>query len=105
MEERPRGQEYGLNAGGSTPQQTPHKHEPQRNHHPTVKNTSLMRWLSRLITPPDGLILDFFAGSGSTGVAAFREHFRFVGIEAEAEYCEIAANRLRAERGRYPLFD
>ena len=76
-----------------------------RNHHPTVKNTSLMRWLCRLITPPDGLILDCFAGSGSTGVAAFRENFRFIGIEAEAEYCEIAANRLKAERGRYPLFD
>jgi site-specific DNA-methyltransferase (adenine-specific) len=78
---------------------------PVRNHHPTVKNTALMRWLCRLITPSDGIILDCFAGSGSTGVAAFRENFRFIGIEAEAEYCEIAANRLKAERGRYPLFD
>ncbi len=67
-----------------------------RNVHPTVKPTSLMRYLCRLITPPDGLILDPFAGSGSTGKAALLEGFRFVGIEQDPEYLAIAAARVRA---------
>ena len=54
-----------------------------------------MRWLCRLVTPPGGVILDPFAGSGSTGCAAMLEGFRFVGIEQDAEYCEIAARRIR----------
>jgi DNA modification methylase len=65
------------------------------NVHSTVKSTALMRYLLRLVTPPGGTVLDPFAGSGSTGVAALREGFRFVGIEREAEYAEIAASRLR----------
>ena len=64
------------------------------NHHPTVKPTDLMRWLCRLVTPPGGLILDPFAGSGSTGVAAVAEGFRFVGIEQDAEYVAIAERRI-----------
>lgn len=67
---------------------------PRANHHPTVKPTDLMRWLCRLVTPPGGLILDPFAGSGSTGKAAMLEGFRFVGIDREAEYCQIAAARI-----------
>jgi site-specific DNA-methyltransferase (adenine-specific) len=67
-----------------------------RNTHPTVKAVALMRYLCRLITPPDGLILDPFAGTGSTGIAALLEGFRFVGIEREAEYVAIAKKRLRA---------
>jgi len=67
------------------------------NNHPTVKPTDLMAWLARLVTPPNGVILDLFAGSGSTGKAAAREGFRFIGIEKEAEYLEIAARRIRAE--------
>jgi site-specific DNA-methyltransferase (adenine-specific) len=94
MEAKPRGQEYGLNAGGKTAQQTPHKHEPQRNHHPTVKPTDLMRYLCRLVTPPNGTVLDPFMGSGSTGKAAILEGFRFIGIEREAEYLEIARARI-----------
>ena len=94
LEAKTRGQEYGLNTGGSTPQQTPHKHEPQRNHHPTVKPTALMRYLCRLVTPPGGVVLDPFMGSGSTGKAAILEGFRFIGIEREAEYCEIARARI-----------
>lgn len=66
------------------------------NHHPTVKPTELMRYLCRLVTPPGGLILDPFAGSGSTGKAAVLEGFRFVGIELEAEYAEIARARIEA---------
>lgn len=66
-----------------------------RNTHPTVKSVALMRWLVRLITPPGGLVLDPFMGSGSTGVAALAEGCRFLGIEREAEYAKIARARLR----------
>lgn len=65
-----------------------------KNSHPTVKPTALMRWLCRLITPPGGLILDPFMGSGSTGKAAALEGYRFIGIEREAMYFEIARNRI-----------
>jgi len=52
-----------------------------RNSHPTVKSIALMTWLIKLITPPGGVVLDPFAGSGSTGVAALLSGFRFVGVE------------------------
>lgn len=68
----------------------------QGNNHPCVKPTSLMAYLCRLITPPGGTVLDPFAGSGSTGVAAIREGFAFLGIEKEAEYAEIAKARINA---------
>jgi hypothetical protein len=74
------------------------------NGHPTVKPTDLMRWLVRLITPPGGLVLDPFAGSGSTGKAAAIEGFRFLGIEREAEYVEIARARIAAVFAATPLF-
>lgn len=67
------------------------------NHHPTVKPTDLMVYLVRLVTPPDGLVLDPFMGSGSTGKAAMREGFRFVGIDMTPEYIEIAAARIEHE--------
>jgi len=65
-----------------------------RNIHPTVKPVALMRWLVRLVTPPAGLVLDPFAGSGTTGVAALQEGFQFVGVEQSGEYVEIARHRL-----------
>lgn len=65
------------------------------NKHPTVKPTSLMRWLCRLVTPPGGLVLDPFAGSGSTGKAALMEGLRFIGIEGDPVSCKIARQRLR----------
>jgi site-specific DNA-methyltransferase (adenine-specific) len=65
-----------------------------RNVHPTVKPTSLMRYLCRLVTPPGGIVLDPFMGSGSTGKGAVLEGFRFIGIEREAEYLEIARARI-----------
>ncbi len=68
------------------------------NHHPTVKSTPLMQWLCRLATPPGGLILDPFAGSGSTGVAAIREGFGFVGIESDPAYFAIARRRIKAAK-------
>ena len=69
----------------------------RRNPHPTVKPTDLMRYLCRLITPPNGIVLDPFTGSGSTGKAAMAEGFRFIGFEREAEYIEIARARISAE--------
>lgn len=74
-----------------------------RNHHPTIKPIDLMRWLLRMVTPPNGLIVDPFVGSGTTGCAAVLEGFDFVGIEREADYVEIAKARLewwRTHRGR-----
>lgn len=71
-----------------------YKPEPRANIHPTVKPTSLMQWLCRLITPPGGTILDPFMGSGSTGKAAVLEGFNFVGIEREDEYMPIAEARI-----------
>lgn len=65
------------------------------NTHLTVKPTSLMRYLVRLITPPGGRVLDPWLGSGSTGKGAVLEGFEFIGIEKEFENCEIA--RLRIE--------
>lgn len=64
------------------------------NNHPTVKPLSLMRYLCRLVTPPGGVVLDPFAGSGSTLLAALKEGFRFIGIEKEEKYCEIARRRV-----------
>lgn len=68
----------------------------QRNNHPTVKPTELMRWLCRLVTPAGGLILDPFCGSGSTGRGAIAEGFQFIGIELEPDYAAIAEARIRA---------
>jgi site-specific DNA-methyltransferase (adenine-specific) len=67
---------------------------PKRNAHPTVKPVELMRWLVRLVCPEEGVVLDPFAGSGSTGVAAVLEDRGFIGIEREPEYVEIALSRL-----------
>ena len=69
---------------------------PQQNHHPTVKPTELMRYLVRLCTQAQGIVLDPFCGSGSTGKAAILEGFRFIGIEKDPEYCEIANLRIAA---------
>jgi DNA modification methylase len=77
---------------------------PKHNHHPTVKPTDLMAYLCRLITPPDGVVLDPFCGSGSTGKAAIREGFRFIGIELDAEFIEIARARIRHEQSKAGLF-
>lgn len=64
------------------------------NHHPTVKPTQLMRYLVRLVTPPNGVVLDPFMGSGSTGKAAILEGFRFTGIELDPDYFAIAQRRI-----------
>lgn len=64
------------------------------NNHPTVKPTELMQYLCRLITPPGGTIIDPFMGSGTTGIAALREGFGFIGIEKNADYAAIASKRM-----------
>lgn len=67
------------------------------NHHPTVKPTALMAYLCRLVTPPGGVVLDPFMGSGSTGKAAIREGFQFIGCEMSPEYMAIAQARIAYE--------
>ena len=64
------------------------------NHHPTVKPTTLMQYLVRLVTPPNGIVLDPFMGSGSTGKACAYEGFDFIGIDQSADYVEIAQARI-----------
>ena len=70
-----------------------------KNHHPTVKPINLMRWLVRLVTPPEGVVLDTFLGSGTTCIAAQREGIRSIGIEKEPEYAKIAKARLIKAKG------
>jgi hypothetical protein len=74
-----------------------------RNHHPTVKPIAIMAWISRLVGgQPGSLILDPFCGSGTTGIAALREGFRFLGFELDPEYIQIAEARIT---GDAPLFN
>jgi len=67
-----------------------------KNNHPTVKPLKLMEYLVKLVTPPGGIVLDPFAGSGTTCMACQKLGFKFIGIEKEAEYVEIAQKRLEA---------
>lgn len=68
----------------------------KQNFHPTVKPIALMQYLVRLVTPTNGAVLDPFMGSGTTGIAAKREGFSFIGIEREPEYVEIAKARINS---------
>lgn len=72
----------------------PHKIILNQNYHPTVKPIKLMQYLIKLVTPPKGTTLDPFMGSGSTGVAAKKLGFDFVGIEMNEEYFQIAKKRI-----------
>jgi hypothetical protein len=65
-----------------------------RNIHPTVKPLELMRWLTRLLCPPGGTVLDPFAGSGTTGAACAIEGRRFIGIERDRRYVGVARARI-----------
>jgi len=73
----------------------------ESNTHPTVKPTDLMRYLCRLVTPPGGVVLDPFMGSGSTGKAAVLEGFKFIGCELSPEYAEIAQARIAAAQPQH----
>lgn len=68
----------------------------KKNNHPTVKPVNLMSYLCKLITPPNGIVLDPFMGSGSTGVAALLNNFRFVGMEMDEDYFKIAEARINS---------
>ena len=78
--------------GGDNPRNR--TNEAKQNFHPTVKPTDLMRYLIKLVTPPGGVVLDPFTGSGSTGKAAILEGFDFIGIELTEEYLPIIEGRL-----------
>ena len=67
---------------------------PRSNNHPTVKPLSLMRYLCKLVTPPNGVVLDPFMGSGSTGCAAVKEGFNFIGFDLDLNYVKIAEARI-----------
>ncbi len=71
----------------------PSKQEKQLGKHATQKPLALMRWLVRLVCPPDGVVLDPFMGSGTTGVACREEGFDFIGVERELESYETAVRR------------
>ena len=81
------------NPGGDNPRNR--GVQERTNFHPTVKPTDLMRYLCRLVTPPNGIVLDPFNGSGSTGCAAVLEGFQYIGIEREAEYIAISEKRIQ----------
>ena len=70
-----------------------------KNYHPTVKPINLMRWLVRLVTPRNGVVLDTFLGSGTTCIAAQREGIRSIGMEKSTEYAKIARARIRKAKG------
>jgi len=82
--------------------------QPVPNHHPTVKPTSLMQYLVRLVTPKDGVVLDPFMGSGSTGKACVYEGFNFIGIDQDLDYVNIAKARIEFAKdckdSELPLF-
>lgn len=82
------------NAGLSAEHNLFMKREAKKSDHPTMKPIAIMRYLCRLVTPPGGVVLDPFAGSGSTGCAAVLEGFEFIGIEKEKGYAEIARARI-----------
>lgn len=87
------GREEG-SAGLNSPRAGAGRTSGSKNFHPTVKPTDLMRYLCRLVTPPGGTVLDPFMGSGSTGKAAVKEGFNFIGIELDVDYFTIAKQRI-----------
>lgn len=83
-----------LSGGNDTRKGNEPQLKPTKNFHPTVKPTDLMRYLVKLVTPPNGTVLDPFTGSGSTGKAAILEGFKFIGIELTEDYYPIIEGRL-----------
>ena len=75
-----------------------------KNHHPTVKPIKLMEYLVRLVTPKEGIVLEPFAGSGTTLIACKQQGFNYIGIEREQEYCDIAEARLKGVQVQGELF-
>lgn len=81
-------------SGRGFSKENPYKEVLNQNFHPTVKPIKLMQYLIKLVTPPDGITLDPFMGSGSTGVAAISLGFNFIGCEMSQEYMQIAEKRI-----------
>lgn len=96
LPEKPAGVKNSSGRGFS--ETDPHKKIKAQNHHPTVKPLALMRWLVRLVTPPNGTVLEPFAGSGTTLVACHLENFNAIGIEMTDEYLPIIKGRLEWAR-------
>ena len=67
-----------------------------KNNHPTVKPLELVKYLVKLVTPPEGIVLDPFMGSGTTGIAALEQGFKFLGVEKEKGYFKIAEERIKS---------
>ena len=84
------------------------KDQPQlkltKNNHPTVKPIKLMQYLIRLVTPPNGIVLDPFTGSGTTPIAAYEEGFDYIGFELDPEYFKIAKARIKHYTNQKRLF-
>ena len=81
------------------------KSSEKQNFHPTVKPLQLMRYLCKLITPKNGVILDPFMGSCTTGMSAILENFNFIGIEKEKEYFELSEKRIEYVKANKKQFD
>lgn len=94
LDQRPGGMVSNTSGQHITRRDGGYEPKPQGNHHPTVKPTDLMAYLCRLVTPPNGVVLDPFMGSGSTGKACMREGFQFIGIERESDFLNIARARI-----------
>ncbi len=75
-----------------------------QNFHPTVKPVELMSYLIQLLTQPGGIVLDPFTGSGTTGIAAAKLGFKFLGCEMNPEYVELAQKRIAAETAQAKMF-
>lgn len=85
----------GNASGRGFSETNPYAERLNENHHPTVKSTKLMAYLIKMVTPPSGVVLDPFMGSGTTGVSALKQQFEFIGIEKQKDYFEIAKARLK----------
>jgi len=82
-------------AGLNSPRAGAGRTNGSKNDHPTIKSINLMRYLCKLITPPNGIVLDPFCGSGSTGLAAYLEGFQCIMIDSDPHSCEIAEARMK----------
>lgn len=105
MEEKVKDSEYRQATGNAMVDRIHGCGKERQNHHPTVKPLALMEYLCNLTkTPTGGIVLDPFAGSGTTGLAAYRTGRRYILIEKEAEYAEIARARIQHEKDLMGLF-
>jgi site-specific DNA-methyltransferase (adenine-specific) len=95
LEELPEVQGGSMSGGEDMREGKPTNHPMRQNFHPTVKPTSLMEYLIKLVTPEGGTVLDPFTGSGSTGKAALLNGYQFIGIELTDEYLPIIEGRLK----------